>query len=100
MLPVRAPDGARLATGSDEEVIDLKREAEELYVDRIQDNLSKTVWNSGCQSWYIEETTKPGKTWNSMSYPYSQAHFWYRSLFPTWSDWEIAVSHTAKPWPY
>ena len=73
------------------EFVELKRDAEQRYVDRIQEDLSKTVWNSGCQSWYIESGPK-GKTWNAMSYPYSQAHFWYRSLFPVWSDWNIAVS--------
>lgn len=65
--------------------VELKRDAEQRYVDRIQEDLSQTVWNSGCQSWYIESGPKV-KTWNAMSYPYSQAHFWYRSLFPVWSD--------------
>ncbi|KAF5613349.1 ACB 4-hydroxyacetophenone monooxygenase [Fusarium sp. NRRL 25303] len=31
-------------------VVELDRDAEERYVNRIQDDLSKTVWNSGCQS--------------------------------------------------
>lgn len=72
-------------------VVELKRDAEVLFVDRIQHDLSKTVWNSGCQSWYVQQTPKQGKTWNAMSYPYSQGYFWYRSLFPTWSDWNITV---------
>ncbi|KAJ9137100.1 Monooxygenase [Pleurostoma richardsiae] len=71
-------------------VAGLKRDAEERYVSRIQTDLSKTVWNSGCSSWYIEKDAEKGQTWNAMSYPYSQAHFWYRSLFPTWSDWEFS----------
>jgi hypothetical protein len=74
-------------------VAGLKRDAEERYVSRIQTDLSKTVWNSGCSSWYIEKDAEKGQTWNAMSYPYSQAHFWYRSLFPTWSDWEFSVSN-------
>jgi hypothetical protein len=72
--------------------VELKPEAEKLYVDRIQHDLSNTVWNSGCQSWYIEGSPEKGQTWNAMSYPYSQAYFWYRSVFPTWSDWAISVS--------
>lgn len=38
-------------------------------------------------SWYINE-----KKWNSMAYPWSQAHFWWRSLYPTLSDWNLKVS--------
>ncbi|KAH7129271.1 hypothetical protein EDB81DRAFT_661866 [Dactylonectria macrodidyma] len=76
-------------------VAELKPDAEHRYVTQIQDDLSKTVWNSGCQSWYIEGKAG-GRTWNAMSYPYSQAHFWYRSLFPTWSDWEYSVSHPSE----
>ncbi|CAK7212764.1 hypothetical protein SCUCBS95973_001574 [Sporothrix curviconia] len=73
--------------------VDLKREAEEQYVDRIQAALQKTVWFSGCQSWYVDESTVKGKKWNAMSYPYSQAHYWFRSLFPTWSDWQYSSGH-------
>ena len=69
---------------------DLKIEAERRYVNRIQSDLQKTVWFSGCQSWYVRDG-EGGKKWNAMSYPWSQGHFWYRSLFPTWSDWSFSV---------
>ncbi|KAK2757318.1 hypothetical protein FQN54_004832 [Arachnomyces sp. PD_36] len=65
--------------------IELKPEAEKSYVQKMQDALSKTVWNAGCQSWYY--LNEHG--WNSMSYPWSQSHYWYRSLFPVWSDWKV-----------
>lgn len=75
--------------GSKTGVAELKRQAEEDYVYQIQSDLSKTVWNSGCQSWYVRPTNKGGKAWNAMSYPYSQAHYWYRSMFVAWHDWTI-----------
>ncbi|WQF76651.1 Putative flavin monooxygenase, FAD/NAD(P)-binding domain superfamily [Colletotrichum destructivum] len=83
--------------------VDLKREAEQAYSDTIQAALQNTVWNSGCQSWYFIESGKGSKTWNAMSYPYSQAHFWYRSLFPVWTDWDYGgpatmVSSIRKQW--
>ncbi|KAK7220048.1 hypothetical protein V2G26_008051 [Clonostachys chloroleuca] len=77
-------------------VVDLDANAEDRYVERIQHDLSKRVWNSGCQSWYIETSPEKGKTWNAMSYPYSQTHFWYRSLFPTWSDWRFSGASTSS----
>ncbi len=83
-------------------IADIRREAEQEYSDWVQDELRNTVWNSGCQSWYVRakdgEVKGHGKlggqakTWNAMSYPRSQAHYWYRSLFPVWSDWEFRVS--------
>ena len=74
-------------------IASVKWEAEKEYSDRMQGALKNTVWNSGCQSWYIRNKEGAAdKTWNAMSYPWSQAHFWYRSLFPVWSDWEFRVN--------
>lgn len=72
-------------------VAELKMSAENEYVSEIQDELAKTVWNSGCASWYIEFNKRQGRIWNAMSYPYSQSQFWYRSVFPTWNDWSFQV---------
>ncbi|KAF5248255.1 hypothetical protein FANTH_6048 [Fusarium anthophilum] len=75
--------------GSPNGVIELDRDAEVRYVNRIQDDLSKTVWNSGCQSWYIQPHSENSRVWNAMVYPYSQGYLWYRSLFPIWRDWKF-----------
>ncbi|KAF5699263.1 ACB 4-hydroxyacetophenone monooxygenase [Fusarium mundagurra] len=75
--------------GSPDGVVELHRDAEERYVNRIQDDLSKTVWNSGCQSWYTQPHSENSRVWNAMLYPYSQGYLWYRSLFPVWRDWKI-----------
>ncbi|TGZ76522.1 monooxygenase [Ascodesmis nigricans] len=64
------------------DVVEVKKEAEEAYVRRLQKALGNTVWATGCGSWY---TTKSG--WNAMSYPWSQAHFWYRCAFVRKRDW-------------
>lgn len=68
----------------------VKRPAEDAYVARIQAALQRTVWMSGCSNWYIRGAG--GRTWNGMSYPWSQAYFWYACLFPVWRDWEYSVS--------
>ncbi|KAM0490038.1 hypothetical protein ACHAP8_011959 [Fusarium lateritium] len=39
--------------GSPNGVVELDMDAEKRYVNRIQHDLSKTVWNSGCQSWVV-----------------------------------------------
>ncbi|PLN86438.1 monooxygenase [Aspergillus taichungensis] len=66
--------------------VEVKQEAEDAYVHNIQVALQNTVWNTGCSSWYVGPNN-----WNSMTYPWSQTHYWYRCLFPTWSDWIVKV---------
>ncbi|GKT80730.1 dimethylaniline monooxygenase [Colletotrichum tofieldiae] len=72
-------------------VIEVTRVAEQQYVDRMQRDMQKTVWFTGCTSWYLKDT-KDGKKWNGSTYPYSQAYFWYRCLFPNFKDLQISVS--------
>ncbi|KAH9210124.1 monooxygenase [Leptodontidium sp. 2 PMI_412] len=67
---------------------EVKFDAEMQHVYHMQDDLKKRVWSAGCKSWYIKDDNR----WNSMSYPWSQAFFWYRSLFPVWNDWIFKVS--------
>ena len=73
----------------------LRRSAEEAYANRIQGALKETVWMSGCNNWYIRGAG--GKVWNAMTYPWSQARFWWDCLFPVWSDWEYTVSSFLLP---
>lgn len=72
-------------------VVEVTREAEQDYVDRLQEDMQKTVWFTGCTSWYLKDT-KDGKKWNGSTWPYSQAYFWYRCLFPNFADLKISVS--------
>ncbi|KNG85559.1 dimethylaniline monooxygenase [Aspergillus nomiae NRRL 13137] len=64
--------------------VEVKAKSEEDYVYQVQDALRKRVWNAGCNAWYMND-----KKWNSMTYPWSQAYYWWRSVFPNWSDWKI-----------
>lgn len=98
--------------------VEVKYDAERKYVYRMQEDLQKRVWSAGCQSvrlllpassidppvlttlsqWYIREDNQ----WNSMSYPWSQAHFWYRSLFPKKRDWmqRVRFGDYSHPQPH
>ncbi|OBR14566.1 Dimethylaniline monooxygenase [Colletotrichum higginsianum IMI 349063] len=82
-------------------VVEVTREAEQDYVDRLQEDMQKTVWNTGCTSWYLKDT-KDGKKWNGSTWPYSQAYFWYRCLFPNFADLKISgPTHRGRrkgPW--
>ncbi|GIZ49006.1 hypothetical protein CKM354_001204700 [Cercospora kikuchii] len=65
-------------------IVSLKSDAERSYVEAMQSALAKRVWNTGCQSWYVQDNN-----WNAMSYPWTQAHYWFRSVFPVWRDWSL-----------
>lgn len=74
--------------------VEVRRDAEDEYVNRIQAGLRNMVWSTGCGNWYMravkggdEENTK----WNGMTYPWSQAYFWYQCLFPTWKHLTYSV---------
>ena len=71
----------------------VKRAAEERYSRDMQAALRKTVWNTGCQSWYVREDDD-GEKWNAMTYPHYQGVFWYETLFPKYKDWVYQVG----PW--
>lgn len=77
--------------------VEVHRDAEEEYVQKIQASLKQTVWNLGCGNWYVR---KPGKgdkgEWNASTYPWNQAYFWYSCLFPTWKHLTYEVSTLSK----
>ncbi|KAG4431546.1 hypothetical protein IFR05_012981 [Cadophora sp. M221] len=75
------------------ESVEVRFEAEKSYIHHMQDELMKRVWSAGCKSWYTRGENK----WNDVSYPWSQGHFWFRSLFPTYRDWTVKkVKATGK----
>lgn len=73
-------------------IAEVSPEAERKYVDQVQDALSKTVLATGCGSWYVSKL-EDGREWNGTIYPWTQAHYWYRCLFPVWKDWQLRVSN-------
>lgn len=72
-------------------IVEVSPEAERKYVDQVQDALSKTVLATGCGSWYVSKLDD-GREWNGTIYPWTQAHYWYKCLFPVWKDWQFRVS--------
>ncbi|KAM5372391.1 hypothetical protein ACJA88_009140 [Fusarium oxysporum] len=76
-------------------IVDVKSDAEGKWTDSMQAGIKSTVFYSGCTNWFVE-TRKNGTRWNATVYPYSQASFWRRSLFPVWKDFDFSGSTTAR----
>lgn len=54
--------------------LDVRREAMDLYNKELQENIKKSVWDAGCNSWYKTETGKVTTNWPSLS-----AQYWWRT---------------------
>jgi hypothetical protein len=70
--------------------VEVRKDAEKDFVDRVQVALRKTVWHTGCGNWY--ERGAKGQEWNGSTYPWPQVWFWYDCLFPKWRHLEYSVS--------
>lgn len=54
-------------------IVNVKRDAEISYMEKIQNALQRTVWSTGgSHNWYIKEVN--GKRFNGMTYPWWQDH--------------------------
>jgi hypothetical protein len=51
----------------------------------VHGKLGGLVFNSGCQSWWLDPKTKK----NTFIYPDPMFKYWLRTIFPTWSDFEL-----------
>ncbi|KAJ6787854.1 hypothetical protein PWT90_08350 [Aphanocladium album] len=66
--------------------IDCSQEAEDRWDQEIQTGLKKTVWAGGnCNNWYSRDA-EGNQSRNASTYPFTQAHFWYKCFFPIYED--------------
>jgi cation diffusion facilitator CzcD-associated flavoprotein CzcO len=50
--------------------LDVRAEAHRDYNDEIQDQLKKTVWQAGCDSWYVTDAGKNTNNWPGFTFDY------------------------------
>ena len=63
----------------------VKPEAQQRDLSWIHDKLKHLVFNSGCQSWWMDPVTRK----NTFIYPDPMYKYWLRTIFPTWSDFDL-----------
>ncbi|CAZ81517.1 unnamed protein product [Tuber melanosporum] len=90
-LKVLRPVLGRGARGA---AVEVRREKERKWVSSVQKELARMVWSSGCKTWYNNESG-----WNAMTYPWSQTHFWWHSLWVRWDDWIVTYNETPTSSP-
>ena len=52
------------------EALDVKRPVQDGFNDSLQKAMAKTVWTSGCKSWYLDENGKSTVLWPGFSFTY------------------------------
>ena len=50
--------------------IDVKPQVQQRFVDGVQDELKRTVWQSGCKSWYLNEQGRNTAAWPGFTFAY------------------------------
>jgi hypothetical protein len=63
----------------------VKPEAQRRDLAWVHGKLKDLVFNSGCQSWWMDPKTKK----NTFIYPDLMFLYWLRTIFPRWSDFEV-----------
>ncbi|KZL88063.1 monooxygenase y4id [Colletotrichum incanum] len=82
-------------TGStQEDYIMVKPEAQKKDLAWVHQKLQTLVFNSGCQSWWMNSKTKK----NTFIYLDPMYKYWLRTIFPTWSDLEIQRTQRKEPY--
>lgn len=74
--------------------LDVRPEIQQRYNDKLQARLKKSVWQSGCQSWYLNESGK-----NSTAWPGFTFEFRARTLWLNLNDYVQVPALPPKPAP-
>ena len=51
-------------------VLDVKPQAQARFIDAVQSDLKRTVWNSGCKSWYLDDNGRNTTLWPGFTFAY------------------------------
>jgi cation diffusion facilitator CzcD-associated flavoprotein CzcO len=66
--------------------IEVNAETQQRFVERTQTRLAKTVWQSGCRSWYQDENGRNFTIW-----PHFTARYWLETRKPRRRDFALDV---------
>ncbi len=50
--------------------LDVKPDAQKQFIDKVQEELKATVWNSGCKSWYLNDKGRNISLWPGFTFAY------------------------------
>ncbi len=64
--------------------IDVRPEAQGEFNDGVQKRVAATIWDAGCDSWYLNAAGK-----NTNNWPASTVSYWLRTRRPDWDEFTV-----------
>jgi cation diffusion facilitator CzcD-associated flavoprotein CzcO len=71
--------------------IDVRAETQRRFVNRVQSRLSRTVWQSGCRSWYLDENGRNFSIW-----PHASWRYWLQTRRPRREDFVLDLCRSGS----
>ena len=65
-------DALRCMSERDLETVKIRAEAAEAYNERVEERMEGTVWNTGCASWYLDDTGRNATLWPDWTWRFRQ----------------------------
>ncbi|KNG83939.1 putative dimethylaniline monooxygenase [Aspergillus nomiae NRRL 13137] len=78
------PNAATVLKGKADSIM-VRSEAQQRDLSWVHDKLSHLVFNSGCQSWWMDPVTRK----NTFIYPDPMYKYWLRTILPSWPDFDL-----------
>jgi cation diffusion facilitator CzcD-associated flavoprotein CzcO len=66
--------------------IEVRADVQRRFVDKTQTRLARTVWQSGCRSWYLDENGRNFTIW-----PHVTWRYWLQTRKPKPADFELGL---------
>ncbi|MEA2439378.1 MAG: hypothetical protein QOH76_802, partial [Thermoleophilaceae bacterium] len=93
-------DALRTMDASGAHAVEVRRDAVDGFNETLDDQLDGTVWNTGCASWYLDDTGRNATLWPDWTWRFRQrtAHFdaasyaFVKAPSPTAGDRELAAA--------
>ena len=70
--------------------LDVRRDVQRRFDDEIQGRLSRSVWSSGCKSWYLGPDGRNSTLWPGFTFAY-----WWRTRRLALADYELVAGADA-----
>jgi hypothetical protein len=81
-----------LMDSSGASTMEVRAEAQQRFVGRVQSRLHRTVWQSGCRSWYLDENGRNFTIW-----PHVTWRYWLQTRRPRHSDFVLGGPRSEAP---
>ncbi len=74
------------ALSSERGTVEVRADAQARFNERLQRELARTIWASGCRSWYLDDQGRNATLWPGFTFTY-----WRKTRRVPWADFHVAA---------